>query len=168
VATAGFKGNKTLFTCKFDVHLRKEPAERHVWSTALCGAETCALRTVEQKYAVSLKRGAGEGWRRPAGPVVWGVKTCYTGPGRTGISCVQLRGIKLAELVTRRNWHLKYVIEGNIEGTGRRGRRRKRLPDDLMEKRGYWELKEEALDRPVWRTRFGSGCGAVVRQKPAW
>lgn len=34
----------------------------------------------------------------------------------------------------------------------RRGeRRRKRLLDDLKEKRGWWELKEEALDRTVWR-----------------
>jgi hypothetical protein len=48
--------------------------------------------------------------------------------------------------------------------TGRRGRRRKQLLDDLKEKRGYWELKEEALDRTVWRTRFGRGYGRVVRQ----
>jgi hypothetical protein len=32
----------------------------------------------------------------------------------------------------------------------------------LKEKRGYWELKEEALDRTVWRTRFGIGYGPVV------
>jgi hypothetical protein len=48
--------------------------------------------------------------------------------------------------------------------TGRRGRRRKKLLDDLMEKRGYWKLKEEALDRTPWRTRFGRGYGPVVRQ----
>jgi hypothetical protein len=47
---------------------------------------------------------------------------------------------------------------------GRRGRRRKQLLDDLKGKRGYWKLKEEALDRTVWRTRFGRGCGPVVRQ----
>jgi hypothetical protein len=28
----------------------------------------------------------------------------------------------------------------------------------------YWELKEEALDRTLWRTRFGRGYGPVVRQ----
>ena len=39
--------------------------------------------------------------------------------------------------------------------TGRRGGRRKRLLDDLKEKRLYWKLKEEALDRTRWRTRFG-------------
>ena len=31
----------------------------------------------------------------------------------------------------------------------RRGRRRKRLLDDLKEERGYWKLKEEALGRNV-------------------
>jgi hypothetical protein len=37
-------------------------------------------------------------------------------------------------------------IEGNIEVMGRRGRRHKQLLDDLEEKRGYWKLKEDALD----------------------
>jgi hypothetical protein len=32
----------------------------------------------------------------------------------------------------RRNCHLKHVIERKIEGTERRGRRRKQLLDDLM------------------------------------
>ena len=39
--------------------------------------------------------------------------------------------------------------------TGRRGGRRKQLLDGIKEKRGYWKLKEEALDRILWRTRFG-------------
>jgi hypothetical protein len=48
--------------------------------------------------------------------------------------------------------------------TGRRGRRRRKLLDDLKEKRGYSHLKEEALDRTMWRARFGKGFGPVVRQ----
>jgi hypothetical protein len=48
--------------------------------------------------------------------------------------------------------------------TGRGGRRRKQPLDDLKEKRGYWKLKEEALDRTMWRTRFGRDYGAFVRQ----
>jgi hypothetical protein len=55
-------------------------------------------------------------------------------------------------------------IEGMIEVTGRRKRRCKRLPDDLKENTEYWKLKEEALDRTLWRTRFGRGYGTVVRQ----
>ena len=44
-----------------------------------------------------------------------------------------------------------------------RGRRRKLLLDDLKENTGYWKLKEEAVDRCFWRTRFGRGFGPVVR-----
>ena len=41
--------------------------------------------------------------------------------------------------------------------TGRRGKRRKQLLDDLKEKTEYWKLKDEALDRTLWRTGFGGG-----------
>jgi hypothetical protein len=43
-------------------------------------------------------------------------------------------------------------------------RRRKKLLDDLNERRGYSHLKEEALDRTMWRNRFGGGFEPVVRQ----
>jgi hypothetical protein len=67
-----------------------------------------------------------------------------------------------------RNSLLKHVIEGKLEGsiemTGRRERRRKQLLDDLKEKRRYLKLKEEILDRTLWRTHFGRGYEPVVRQ----
>jgi hypothetical protein len=69
--------------------------------------------------------------------------------------------------ILRRNCLMKHVIEGElerrIEMTGRRGRRSDQILDDLKETRGYWKLKEEALDRTTWRTRFGRGFGFVVR-----
>jgi len=34
----------------------------------------------------------------------------------------------------------------------------------LKERRGYSHLKEEALDRTIWRAGFGRGFGPVVRQ----
>jgi len=46
----------------------------------------------------------------------------------------------------------------------RRGRRRKKLLDDLKDRRGYSHLKEEALNRTIWRHRFGGAFGPVVRQ----
>jgi hypothetical protein len=55
-------------------------------------------------------------------------------------------------------------IQGGIEVTGRQGRRRRKLLDDLKERRGYYHLKEEALDRTMWRARFGRGFGPFVRQ----
>jgi len=70
--------------------------------------------------------------------------------------------------ILRRNCLLQHVIEGKIKGwievTGRRGRRRRKLLDDLKERRGYSHLKEEALDRTTWRARFGRGFGPVVGQ----
>ena len=70
--------------------------------------------------------------------------------------------------ILRRNCLLQGVIEGKIKGgievTGRRGRRRRKLLDDLKERRGYSQLKEEFLDRTVWRAGFGRGFGPVVIQ----
>jgi hypothetical protein len=48
--------------------------------------------------------------------------------------------------------------------TGKRGRRRKQVLDDLKERRGHCKLKEVALDHILWRTRFGRGYRPVVRQ----
>jgi hypothetical protein len=66
------------------------------------------------------------------------------------------------------NCLLKHLIEQKIEGRIEimegRGRRRQQLLDDLKEKRRDWKLKEEALDRNLWKTPFGRGYGPVVRQ----
>ena len=51
---------------------------------------------------------------------------------------------------------------------GRRGKRRRKLLDDLNERTGYSHLKEETLDRTMWRARFGRGFGPVVRQTAKW
>jgi len=48
--------------------------------------------------------------------------------------------------------------------TGKRGRRRRKLLDELKERRGYSHLKEEALDRTMWGAGLGRGFGPVVRQ----
>ena len=53
---------------------------------------------------------------------------------------------------------------GGIEVTGRRERRRKKLLDDLEERGRYSHLKEEALDRTMWKAPFGTAFGHVVRQ----
>ena len=70
--------------------------------------------------------------------------------------------------ILRRNCLLQRVIEGKIKGgievTGRRVRRRRKLLDDLKERRGYSHLKEEALDRTKWRAGFGRGLGPEVKQ----
>ena len=88
----------------------------------------------------------------------------YEESKRKIISYIQYNKGRLTGLVTlRRNCLLKHVVEGKIEEvTVRRGRRRKQLQDDLKER--YWNLKEEALDRTLWRIRLGRGYRPVVRQ----
>ena len=66
--------------------------------------------------------------------------------------------------ILRRNCLLKQVIKGEMEVTRRQGRRCNKLLDDLKDRRGYSHLKEKALDRTMWRNRFGGGFGPVVRQ----
>jgi hypothetical protein len=65
--------------------------------------------------------------------------------------------------ILHRNYLLKHVIEGKIEGSieviGRRGRRLKQLVHDLKEIRGQRKFKHESLTRTLWGTRFGrSNC----------
>ena len=43
---------------------------------------------------------------------------------------------------------------GEMEVAGRRGRRRRKLLDDLKDRRGYSYLKADVLDCTMWRNRF--------------
>jgi len=65
--------------------------------------------------------------------------------------------------ILRGNCLLKHVIvgkrEGRVEVTGRRGRRRKQLRNNLKEKRGYCKLKE--VENLLWKREW---TGPVVRQ----
>jgi len=66
---------------------------------------------------------------------------------------IRKRKAKWIGHILRRNCLLKQVIEGEITGemgvTRRRGRRRTELLDELKVRRGYSNLKEEALDRTM-------------------
>ena len=91
---------------------------------------------------------------------------------RNILHTVKRRKDKWIGHILYRNCLLKHATEGEpermIEVTGRRGRNGQQLLYDLKEKRGYWKLKQEALDRTVCRTGFGRGCGPVVRQTTEW
>jgi hypothetical protein len=55
--------------------------------------------------------------------------------------------------ILRTSYVLKHLIEGKIEGrievTGRRGRKRRQLLNELKETRGCGKLKQKALDRKL-------------------
>jgi len=56
---------------------------------------------------------------------------------------------------------IEWKIGGRTWGKRKRGRRRKQLLDELKEKRLYCKLKKKALDRTVWRPRYGRVCGRL-------
>jgi hypothetical protein len=140
------------------------------WCIALYDAENWTFRKVDQKYLESFEMWC---WRRVE-KISWTDRVRNeevlhrVKEERNIVLTVKRRNANWIGHILRRNCLLKHVIEGKLEGriemTGRRGRRRKRLLNDLKETRGYWKFTEEALDRNLWRTRFGRGYGPVVRQ----
>ena len=142
----------------------------YVWSTALYGAETWTLRAVDQKHLASFEMWC---WRR-MDKISW---TDHVRNEEVLLRVKEQRNI-LHEIRKRkanwighilgRNCLLQRVTEGKIQGgievTGRQGRRRRKLLDDLKKRRGYSHLEEEALDRTMWRARFGRGFRPVIRQ----
>ena len=143
----------------------KKPVKCYILSIALYGAEIWTLRA-DQKRLESFQMWC---WRRME-RISW---TDHVRNEEVLLRVKEQRNI-LREIskrkanwighILRRNCLLQRVIEGNIKrGTEVRGRRRKLL-DDLKKRRGYSHLKEEALDRTVWRARFGRSVGPVVRQ----
>jgi len=171
MAKAAFNKKRTLFTGILDLELRKKLVKCYIWSIALYGAETWTLRVVDQKHLESIEMWC---WRRME-------KISWTDNVRNEEVLLRakeqrniLHGIRKRKAnwighILRRNCLLQRVIEGKIQGgievTGRQGRRRRKdVLDDLNERRGYCHLKEESLDRTMWRARFGRGFGPVVRQ----
>jgi hypothetical protein len=142
----------------------------YIWSIALYGAKMWTLWKVVQKY---LGRCEMWCWRRME-KISWTDRVRNeevlhrVKEERNILHTIKRRKANWIGQILRRNCLLKHVtggkLEGRIEMTGRRGRIRKQLLDDLKEKKRYWKLKEEALDRTLWRTRFGRGYRPVVRQ----
>jgi hypothetical protein len=64
---------------------------------------------------------------------------------RNFLRTIKRRKDKWIGQILQRNCLLKHFIEGMMEGgtevTGRQGRKRKQLLNDLKERRGYWKLK---------------------------
>jgi len=137
---------------------------------ALYGAETWALRAADQKYLGSFEIWC---WRR-MDKIIWTDHVrneevlLRVNKQRDILQEIRKRKANWIGHILRRNCLLKQVIEGKIKGemevTRRQGRSRKKLLDDLKDRRGYSHLKEDALDRTVWRNRFGRGFRTVIRQ----
>jgi hypothetical protein len=140
---------------------------------ALYGAETWTLRAADQKYLKSFEMWC---WRMEKN--IWidhdrNEEVLLRGNVQRNILHeTRKRKANWICHILRRNCLLKQVIErkitGEMEVTRRWGRGCKKLPDVLKDRRGYSHLKEEALDRTVWKNRFGRGFGPVVSQTEYW
>ena len=168
MAKAAFNKKKNLFTSKLDINLRKKLVKCYVWSMALYGAETWTLRATDQKRLENFEMWC---WRRME-KISWTDHVrneevlLRVNEQRNILYEIRKRNANWIGHILRRNCLVKQVIEGKIKGrievTRRRGRWLKKLLDDLKDRRGYCQSKEEALDRTVWRSRFGRGFGPVV------
>jgi hypothetical protein len=148
----------------------KKSVKCYIWSGALYGAETGTVRAVDQKQLESCGIWC---WRRME-KIIWTDRVrneevlLTVKEQRNILHEISKRKANWIDHILRRNFLLRQVIEGKTKGgievTGRRGRKRSNLQDDLKERRGYSHLKEEALDRTMWRARFGRGFEPVVRQ----
>jgi hypothetical protein len=61
MAKRTFNKKKTFFTSKLDLELRKKLVKCYIWSIALYGTDTWALRKLDQKYLESFEMLC---WRR--------------------------------------------------------------------------------------------------------
>ena len=107
------------------------------------GAETWTLRAVDKKHLESFEMWC---WRRME-KISWTdhVRTeevlLRVNEQRNILHAIRKRKANWIGHILRRNCLLKQVIEGKIKGeievTRRQGRRRKKLLDDLEDRRGY-------------------------------
>jgi len=144
----------------------------YIWSRASYGVETWTLQKVNQKYTESFKMWR---WKRmekiSLTDHVRNEEVLQRVKGeRNVLPAIKRRKANVIGHILLRNYLLKLVFEGKIDGmievTGRRERRCKQPLDDVKEERRYRNFKEEVLDRILWGTRFGRYYGpAYDRQE---
>jgi hypothetical protein len=142
MVNAAFNKKRGHFTSKMDLELRKKLVKCYIWSIALYDVETCTFRVVDQNL------GSFEMWYwRRMEKISW---TDHVRNGEALLRVKKQRNI-LHEIskrkgnwighILRRNCLLRQVIgikiKGGIEVTGSRGTRRRKLLDDLKERRRY-------------------------------
>jgi len=174
MAKAAFNNKKTLFTSKLDLNLRNKLIKCYIWSMAFYGAETWTLQSADQKYLEISEMLCS----RRKEKIRWSDHVrneellLRVSMHRNILHEIRKRKDNWIGYILRRNCLLKQAIEEKIklemDVARRRGRRRKKLLDELKDRRVYSHLKEEALDRTMWRHRFGGGFGPVVKQNTEW
>ena len=138
--------NEKMFTIKLVTYLRNKPVNCKILSITVCFVDSWTFRKVDKKYLKSFQM-----WCWRIEKITW--TECVTNEEvlhrvkeeKNIAHTVNRRKLKWIGHILRRNCLLHQVIEGKIKGgievTGRRGRRRRKLLDELKERRGYCHLK---------------------------
>ena len=138
---AAFNKKRTLFSSTLGLKLRKKLPKCYTWSIALHDAEIWTLRAVDQTHLESFEMWC---WRRME--ISWTDRVrneevlLRVKKQRNILHEISKRKANWIGRILRRNRLLQRDIEGTIGGgkevTGRRGRRRRKLLDNLKQMRG--------------------------------
>ena len=109
------------------------------WRKQTFDAEASSLIFLDNTWKV-LKCGAGEGWRRSAGPIMW-VKE-----QRNILHEIRKRKANWIGHILRRNCLLQRVIAGKIKGGG--GKWQENEEEDVG---SYWLTLRTGEDTLIWR-----------------
>jgi hypothetical protein len=168
MAKEAFHKKQIFITSKSDLNWRKKLVKCYIWSIVCMVLKPeyfrMCFRITGKFLNVMLEKDGGDhldwSWEK------WSsIKWSEEGKKHSKFNTTKA---KWTGYVSRRNGLMKLVTEGKIEQTGRWGRRRQHLLDELKETRRYCYLQDEALDRAAWRTHFWRGYRPVLRQNTWW
>jgi hypothetical protein len=101
-----------------DFGIRKKPVQCHICGTALCGADTGTLRTVDQKHLENFEMRCWKGMEK----ISWTERVGYgevlhrVKGERSILRTVKRRKANWIGHILRRNCLLKHVTEAKVEG----------------------------------------------------
>ena len=153
MAKEKFSSIRELLTASLSKKIKKQIIKTVVWSVALYGSETWAMRKEDRKRVEALELWI---WRRME-------KISYTEhkTNEEVLARVEERRLILETILNRKKkWighvlrHdnlMKLVIEGRMEGKRGRGRKRFGMLDDIKNGEEYVVMKRRAENREKWR-----------------
>ena len=162
---AAFNKKRTISPA-MNLNMRKKLKKYCFWSLAVYGIKTWTRYKVYQIYIETFQAWR---WRRTGKHIcidhVQNEEVLYRFKEESNTQhTIKWRKSNWIPHILRMKCRLKLNTEGKIEGMERWGRRCKQLLDYLKEERRRWKLREEALDRTLWKTCFGRGYEPLVRQ----
>jgi len=159
LAKDAFKKRKELLTKKMKRELKKKIIKTVVWSVALYGCETWALRKMDVRRLEALEMWL---WRRME-KVSWTEKKKNeevlrdVGEERILMKTITKRKKNWIGHILRSEGLVKDVLEGRMEGKRPRGRKRIGMFDDI-EEGSYVDMKRRAQNREEWRVWAPRTC----------